>query len=87
MIPAFLLYLGIAMSSCTETPFIAYDLAVNMSQCQRLEWEKMRDDEGNVRFIITFHKLPIMAELGFERTMVNKHNCCQSKIGNNHNVK
>jgi len=80
MIVAFMLYLGMALSSCTETPFIAYDLAHNMSKCQRIEWSKMSDDNNNVRFVITFHKMPIMAELGFERTMVNKHNCCQSKI-------
>jgi len=80
MIAAFMLYLGMALSSCTETPFIAYDLAYNMSKCQRIEWSKMSDDNDNVRFVITFHKMPIMAELGFERTMVNKHNCCQSKI-------
>ncbi len=80
MIVAFMLYLGMALSSCTETPFIAYDLAHNMSKCQRIEWSKMSDDNGNIRFVITFHKMPIMAELGFERTMVNKHNCCQSKI-------
>jgi hypothetical protein len=80
MIVAFMLYLGMALSSCTETPLIAYDLAQNMSKCQRIEWSKMSDDNGNVRFVITFHKMPIMAELGFERTMVNKHNCCQSKI-------
>jgi hypothetical protein len=80
MIAAFMLYLGMALSSCTETPFIAYDLALNMSKCQRIEWSKMSDDNDNVRFVITFHKMPIMAELGFERTMVNKHNCCQSKI-------
>jgi hypothetical protein len=80
MIVAFMLYLGMVLSSCTETPFIAYDLAHNMSKCQRIEWSKMSDDNDNVRFVITFHKMPIMAELGFERTMVNKHNCCQSKI-------
>jgi hypothetical protein len=80
MIPAFMLYFGMAWSSCTETPFVAYDLAQNMSKAQRVEWNKMYDDDGNVRFVITFHKMPIMAELGFERTMVNKHNCCQSKV-------
>ena len=68
------------LGSLTETPFIAYDLATQMSQAKRIEWTKMTDDDGNVRFTITFHKMPIMAELGFERTFVDKHNCCQSKI-------
>jgi len=80
MIPAFLLYLGMALSSFTETTFIAYDLAINMSKSQRIEWSKMTDDTGNVRFTITFHKMPILAELGFERVFVNKHNNCQSEL-------
>jgi hypothetical protein len=80
MLPAFFLYLAMTLGSLTETPFIAYDLATQMSQAKRIEWTKMTDDDGNVRFTITFHKMPIMAELGFERTFVDKHNCCQSKI-------
>lgn len=80
MLPATLLYIGIFLGSLTETPFIAYDLASNMSKAERIEWIKMTDDNGNVRFTITFHKMPILAEIGFERTFVDKHNCCQSKI-------
>jgi hypothetical protein len=51
-----------------------------MSKAERVEWTKMTDDQNNVRFTITFHKMPILAELGFERTFVDKHNNCQSKI-------
>jgi hypothetical protein len=40
----------------------------------------MTDDENNVRFTITFHKMPILAELGFERTFVDKHNNCQTEL-------
>ena len=80
MLPAILLYLAMICGSLTETPFIAYDLAIHMSKAQRVEWSKMTDDSGNVRFIITFHKMPILAELGFERTFVDKHNNCQSEI-------
>jgi hypothetical protein len=80
MLPAALLYLAMAFGSLTETPFIAYDLATHMSKSQRVEWSKMTDDTGNVRFTITFHKMPILDELGFERTFVDKHNNCQSKI-------
>jgi len=80
MLPAALLYLAMAFSSLTETPFIAYDLATNMSQSKRIEWTKMSDDSGNVRFTITFYKMPILAELGFERTFVNKHNNCQTEL-------
>ena len=69
-----------ALGSLTETPFIAYDLANHMSRSQRVEWTKMTDDAGNVRFTITFHRMPILDELGFERTFVDKHNNCQSKI-------
>ena len=79
MIPAVLLYIAMGLSTLTETPFIAWDLSTNMCQCQRIEWSKMVDDENNVRFIITFHKMPIKAELGFERTL-SKHKCCQSKL-------
>ena len=67
------------LSTLTETPFMALDLATNMCQCQRIEWAKMTDDENNVRFIITFHKMPLKAELGFEKTL-SKHRCCQSKL-------
>jgi hypothetical protein len=80
MLPAILLYVAMACSSFTETPFIAYDLAIHMSKAQRVEWTKMTDDSGNVRFTITFHKMPILAELGFERTLVDKHNNCQSEL-------
>lgn len=80
MLPAFLLYIAIGLSALTDTPFIAWDLATNMCNCQRIEWSKMIDDENNVRFIITFHKMSLKAELGFERTL-SKHSCCQSKIG------
>lgn len=66
--------------SLTETPFIAYDLATQMSQSQRIEWSKMTDDDNNVRFTITFYKMPILAELGFERVFVDKHNNCQSEL-------
>jgi hypothetical protein len=51
-----------------------------MSQSKRIEWTKMSDDSGNVRFTITFYKMPILAELGFERTFVNKHNNCQTEL-------
>jgi hypothetical protein len=80
MLPAIFLYLAMICGSLTETPFIAYDLATHMSKSQRVEWTKMTDDSGNVRFTITFHKMPILAELGFERTFVDKHNNCQSEL-------
>lgn len=80
MLPAALLYLAMALGSLTETPFVAYDLATHMSRSQRVEWTKMTDDDNNVRFTITFYKMPILAELGFERTFVDKHNNCQSEI-------
>jgi hypothetical protein len=80
MLPAALLYLAMALGSLTETPFVAYDLATHMSRSQRVEWTKMTDDDNNVRFTITFYKMPILAELGFERAFVDKHNKCQSKI-------
>jgi hypothetical protein len=80
MLPAAFLYLAMAFGSLTETPLIAYDLATNMSQAKRIEWTKMTDDNGNVRFTITFYKMPILAELGFERTFVDKHNNCQTEL-------
>jgi hypothetical protein len=80
MLPATLLYLGMFFSSFTETPFVAYDLAKHMSKAQRIEWTKMTDDENNVRFTITFYNMPILAELGFERTFVDKHNNCQTEL-------
>jgi hypothetical protein len=80
MLPAALLYLAMFFSSLTETPYVAYDLATHMSKAQRVEWTKMTDDENNVRFTITFHKMPILAELGFERTFVDKHNNCQTEL-------
>jgi len=80
MLLAALLYLAMFFSSFTETPYIAYDLATHMSKAERVEWTKMTDDDDNVRFTITFYKMPILAELGFERTFVDKHNNCQSKL-------
>lgn len=80
MLPATLLYVAMFFSSLTETPFIAYDLAIHMNKSQRVEWTKMTDDDNNVRFTITFYKMPILAELGFERTFVNKHNNCQTEL-------
>ena len=80
MLPAILLYLAMGCGSLTETPFVAYDLAIHMNKAKRVEWTKMTDESGNVRFTITFHKMPVLAELGFERTFVDKHNNCQSEI-------
>lgn len=80
MLPATFLYLAMICGSLTETPFIAYDLATQMSQSQRIEWSKMTDDDNNIRFTITFYKMPILAELGFERVFVDKHNNCQSEL-------
>lgn len=80
MLPATFLYLAIVLGSLTETPYIAYDLATHMSKAQRVEWTKMTDDNNNVRFTITFYKMPILAELGFERTFVDKHNNCQTEL-------
>lgn len=80
MLPATLLYLAMFFGSLTETPFIAYDLATHMSKAQRIEWTKMIDDQNNVRFTITFYKMPVLAELGFERTIVEKHENCQTKL-------
>ena len=80
MLPAALLYVSMFFGSLTETPFIAYDLAYNMSKSERIEWSKMTDDAGNVRFTITFYKMPVIAELGFERTFVNKHNNCKTEL-------
>ena len=80
MLPAIFLYLAVVCGSLTETPFIAFDLAIHMRKAQRVEWTKMTDDSGNVRFTITFHKMPILSELGFERTFVDKHNNCQSEL-------
>jgi len=80
MLPAALLYMAIIMGSLTETPFVAYDLATHMSKAERIEWTKMIDDQNNVRFTITFYKMPVLAELGFERTIVEKHENCQTKL-------
>jgi hypothetical protein len=80
MLPAALLYMAIIMGSLTETPFVAYDLATHMSKAERIEWTKMTDDQNNVRFTITFYKMPVLAELGFERTIVEKHENCQTKL-------
>ena len=82
MLPTFFLYLAIILASTTETPFIAWDLATNMSNCHRIEWVKMKDDDNNVKFIITFHNMQLKSELGFERTL-SKHRCCQTKIRRN----
>ena len=82
MLPAGLLYAAMFFSSFTETAYSSYDLATHMSKAQRVEWTKMTDDDDNVRFTITFYKMPILAELGFERTFVDKHNNCQTEIKN-----
>lgn len=71
--------MAMAFSSMTDTPFIAWELATNMCHCQRIEWSKMVDDDSNVRFIITFHKMPLKAELGFEKTL-SKHRCCKTVL-------
>lgn len=77
MIVSSFLLLAIALGSLTETPFIAYDLATNMCHCDRIEWTKMRDDDNNVKFVITFHNISIKSELGFQKAL-SKHRCCQS---------
>lgn len=74
-------------SSLTETPFLAYELASNMAQCKKFDWTKMEDDENNVRYTITFQRMPFIAQLKFERTMVNQYNTKQFKKANNNGQK
>ena len=82
MLPAFFLYIAMGLGTISETPFLAWDLATHMCQCYRIEWSKMTDDANNVKFTITFHKIPLKAELGFEKTL-SKHPCCQSSLKGN----
>lgn len=71
MIAALLLAIGIASSTITQTPFLAYDLATSMTHCSRIEYIKMEnDDQKNVRYIITFHNLPKDASCRFESIML-----------------
>ena len=70
MIAALLLAMGIASSTITNTPFLAYDLATSMTHCSRIEYVKMEDDQKNIRYIITFHNLPQDASCRFESIML-----------------
>lgn len=66
MIAALLLAMGIASSTITNTPFLAYDLATSMTHCSRIEYVKMEDDQKNIRYIITFHNLTQQGDCRFE---------------------
>lgn len=79
MIPAIFLFIAMGASSLTETPFLAYELASNMTQCQKFDWTKMEDDQNNVRYTITFQRMSFIEQLKFERTLVNEYNSKQSK--------
>jgi hypothetical protein len=87
MIPAIFLFIAMGASSLTETPVLAYELASNMTQCQKFDWTKMEDDENNVRYTITFKRMSLISQLKFERTMVNKYNSKQSKKVNQNEQK
>ena len=73
MIPAFFLFISIAASSVTETPFLAYDLAKSISSSSRFDWIKMEDEQGNVRYVITFYSMPNFANKNFEKTLLEQN--------------
>jgi hypothetical protein len=80
MLPAFCLYIAIALSSLSQTPLIAYDLATQMSKSERIEWQKLTDDDNNVKFVIVFYKMPQLSETGFERIFINNHKNCKTEF-------
>jgi len=84
MIPSFLLFIAIAAGSITETPLLAIDLAKNISCCRCFDWTKMNDEDGNVRYTITFYKMPDIASSSFEKKLLQQHQkkgCLNNNVG------
>lgn len=73
MIVAFLFFCVEIAASITETPFLAYDLASSMCHCQKIDWAKMEDEEGNIRYTITFYEFPKFFDKKFEKTLLEQN--------------
>ncbi len=57
MLAAFLIVLSIGMSMTSETPFLAYELATKINHADRIEWDWMRDEKNNTRYIINLYDI------------------------------
>jgi len=57
MLAALLLSLSIGMSMTSETPFLAYELATKINHADRIEWDRMRDEKNNTRYIINLYDI------------------------------
>lgn len=89
MIPSFLIFIAIAAGSITETPFLAVDLAKSISHCKCFDWTKMNDEDGNIRYTITFYKMPDFASSSFEKKLLQQHrkkNCSNDNINKKNTV-
>lgn len=73
MVAAFLAFIAPFIGTISETPLFAYDLAVNIANAEKIEYVRMTDDDGNVRFMIDFYKFPIENEMNFERKLNHKN--------------
>lgn len=62
-----------ASSTLSETPFLAYELASSMSQCHKIDWVKMEDDNNSIRYVITLYKIPDFAETKLDNTLLKQH--------------
>jgi hypothetical protein len=59
---------------------LALKLAQDINSAHRVNWSKMTDDEGNVRYIINLEKMPTKNSLGLEQTLLKHHHRCESSL-------
>jgi hypothetical protein len=73
MIVAFLFFCAEIAASFTETPLLACELSFSMCNSQKIDWTKMEDDEGNVKYTITLYKFPKFFDKKFEKTLLEQN--------------
>lgn len=56
--------------------FLSVNLAKDINKASRVEWQKMTDDQGNIRYIITLERPK--AKIDLDKTLLNSHKKCES---------
>lgn len=57
---------------------LAIQLAADINSSSKVEWSKMTDDQGNVRYTINLYEIPFRNSLELDQTLLKSHNKVES---------